>query len=150
MSLNTKTPSLYALSRLILLFSTSEAVRDVTDRQRRLDRELGQWEKNLQIIHDEERRDVRRTSLLSYLQNRMRSIYTKNSDEKKINENNCTQNVGREGRRFNWYSLKEKYFHLSLQLSLNCHEKESGSASWINKIGIYRNAIIPIMYKIDM
>ena len=68
-----------------------------------------------------------------YLQDRMRSRYTKNSDEKKIKENNCTQNVGREGRRFNWYSLKEKYFHLSLQLSLNCHEKDSGSASWINK-----------------
>ena len=36
----------------------SEAVRDVTDRQRRLDRELGQCEKNLQISHDEESRDA--------------------------------------------------------------------------------------------
>ena len=32
----------FDLSRLILLFSTWEAIRDVTDRQRRLDRELGQ------------------------------------------------------------------------------------------------------------
>ena len=45
----------YHSSSNILTYKTvfvSKAIRDVTDRQRWLDRELGQWEKNLQISHD--------------------------------------------------------------------------------------------------